>query len=134
MTTQTMKTYKEAIEDILMSTKVITLTQHYVLSAINKIGKRVYFDTDYNSGGYPYWSTSDTGCKKFESLDKIPTLKCDDYMLKDIIRIEVLDVEQIAKIIQSTEMISEARAKAMAEIAKIEQELARKIAMLEGTK
>lgn len=134
MTTQTMKTYKEAIEEIKMSTKVITLTQYYVLSAINKIGKRVYFDTDYHSGGYPYWSTSETGCKKFESLDKIPTLKGDDYMLKDIIRIEVLEVEQIAKIVQSTEMISEARAKAMAEIAKIEQELARKIALLQSTK
>jgi hypothetical protein len=30
-------------------------------------------------------------------------------------------------------MVSEARAKAMAEIAKIEAELARKIALLEGT-
>ena len=117
-----------------MSTKTITLRKYYLLSAINKKGERVYFDMDYHSGGYPYWSPDETGCKKFGTLDKIPTLKGDDYMRQDVVRVEVLEVKQQAKIVQSTEMISEARAKAMAEIAKIEQELARKIALLEGTK
>lgn len=117
-----------------MSTKTFTLSKYYLLSAVNKLGERVYYDTDSHSGGYPYRSTSETGCKKFEVLDKIPTLKGTDYMRKDVVRVEVLEVKQQAKIVQSTEMISEARARAMAEIAKIEQELARKIALLEGTK
>ena len=55
-------------------------------------------------------------------------------MRQDVTTIEVLEVEIRAKIVESTEMVSEARARAMAEIAKIEAELARKIAMLEGTK
>jgi hypothetical protein len=46
----------------------------------------------------------------------------------------VLEVKHQAKIVQTTEIVSEAKAKAMAEIAKIEKELAHKIAMLEGTK
>lgn len=55
-------------------------------------------------------------------------------MFGSVVRIEVLEVTQKVTIIESTEMISEARAKAMAEIAKIEKELARKISLLEGTK
>lgn len=117
-----------------MSTKTLTLSKYYLLTAINKAGERVYYDTDAHSGGYPYWSTWSASAKRFEILGKIPTLKGDNYMRTDVVRIEVLEVKQQAKIVESTEMISEARAKAMAEIAKIEQELARKIAMLEGTK
>lgn len=112
----------------------LTLTTYYVLSAVHKTGNRVYFDTDSHSGGYPYWSSSESDCKKFYSLDKIPTLTGTDYMRKDILRIEVLEVKQQATIVESTEMISDARAKAMAEIAKIEKELARKIELLESTK
>jgi hypothetical protein len=55
-------------------------------------------------------------------------------MRREVTRIEVLEVKIEAKIVETTDMVSEARAKAMAEIAKIEKELARKIAMLEGTK
>ena len=55
-------------------------------------------------------------------------------MRRDVTTIEVLEVKVQAKVVQTTEIVSEARAKAMAEIAKIEKELARKIAMLEGTK
>ncbi len=117
-----------------MSTKTLTLTKYYILSAIDTTGERVYFDIDYNSGGYHYWSKSETGCKKFYSLDKIPTLKGDDYTNSNIVRIEVLEVLLQAKIVESTEMISDARAIAMAEIDKIKQELARKIALLESTK
>ena len=111
-----------------------TIRKAYVLSAINKAGQRVFYDTDAHSGGYPYWSTSNYSLRQFESLDKIPTFTATDYMRKEVTRIEVLEVKQQAKIVESTELVSEARAKAMAEIAKIEQELARKVAMLEGTK
>ncbi len=111
-----------------------TIKKAYALSAINKAGERVYYDTDSHSGGYPYWSPFLNQHKTWESLDKIPTFSSTDYMRRDVSRIEVLEVKIQAKIVESTEMVSEARAKAMAEIAKIEKELARKIAMLEGTK
>ena len=117
-----------------MPVKTFTISKSYQLSAIDKAGKRVYYDTDAHSGGYPYWSTWATSAKRFDSLEKIPTFSGTDYMRKEVTRIEVLEVKQQAKIVQTTEIVSEAKAKAMAEIAKIEKELARKIAMLEGTK
>ena len=116
-----------------MSTKTFTLKKAYMLTAIDKAGKRVYYDTDAHSGGYPYWSTW-TNDRTFDTLEKIPTFSGTDYMRKEVVRIEVLEVKLQAKIVESTEMVSEAKAKAMAEIAQIEKELARKIAMLEGTK
>ena len=117
-----------------MST-TFTISKAYVLSAICKTGKRVYYAIDSHSGGYPYWSDYVEACKRFDVLDKIPTLKGDDYMRNsDIISIEVLEVKLQAKVIESTEIVSVARAKAMAEIASIQKELARKIALLEGTK
>ena len=117
-----------------MSTKTFTISKAYVLSAINKLGQRVYYDTDNHSGGYPYWSAYSLSCKRFDSLDKIPTLRGTDYMLTDVVTLEVLEVKQQARVIESTELVSEARAKAMLEIAEIEKVLARKVAMLEGTK
>jgi hypothetical protein len=111
-----------------------TIKKAYALSAIDKAGKRVYYDTDSHSGGYPYWSSFLNQHTTWETLDKIPTFSSTDYMRQDVTTIEVLEVEIRAKIVESTEMVSEARARAMAEIAKIEAELARKIAMLEGTK
>ena len=117
-----------------MSVKTFIISKAYILSAIKKDGSRVYYDTDAHSGGYPYWSTYANSCKRFEVLDKIPTFTGTDYMRTDVVSIEVLEVKMQAKVIESTEMVSEAKAKAMAEIAKIEKELARKIAMLEGTK
>jgi hypothetical protein len=111
-----------------------TISKAYVLSAINKAGQRVYFDVDQHSGGYPYWSTYAGSARRFESLEKIPTIGPKDYMRNDVTAIEVLEVKMQAKVVESTELVSEAKAKAMAEIAKIEKELARKIAMLEGTK
>jgi hypothetical protein len=117
-----------------MSTvKTFTIRKAYQLSAIDKAGKRVYYDTDAHSGGYPYWSTYHND-RTFESLDKIPTFSGTDYMRREVTRIEILEVKISAKVVQTTEIVSEAKAKAMAEIAKIEKELARKIAMLEGTK
>lgn len=117
-----------------MSTKTFTIKQAYALSAIDKAGKRVYYDTDAHSGGYPYWSPYFNQFKTWETLDKIPTFSGTDYMRREVVSIEVLEVKVQAKVVQTTEIVSEAKAKAMAEIAKIEKELARKIAMLEGTK
>jgi hypothetical protein len=111
-----------------------TIKRAYALSAIDKAGKRVYYDTDSHSGGYPYWSPFFNQHKSWESLDKIPTFSSTDYMRRDVTSIEVLEVKVQAKVVQTTEIVSEARAKAMAEISKIERELAQKIASLEGVK
>lgn len=116
----------------MSQSKTFTISKTYVLSAIKKSGERVYYDTDAHSGGYPYWSTYAGSAKKFDSLEKIPTFGPKDYMRNDVTVIEVLEVKMQAKVIESTELVSEAKAKAMAEIAKIEKELARKISMLEG--
>jgi hypothetical protein len=111
-----------------------TIKKAYALSAIDKAGKRVYYDTDSHSGGYPYWSPWLDQHRTWDELDKIPTFSSTDYMRRDVVSIEVLEVKIQAKVVQTTEIVSEAKAKAMAEIAKIEKELAHKIAMLEGTK
>ena len=116
-----------------MSSKTFTIRKAYALSAINKAGQRVYYDTDAHSGGYPYWSTGYYNSnKQFASLEDIPTFSSTDYMRRDVVSIEVLEVKMQAKVVQTTEIVSEAKAKAMAEIAKIEKELARKVAALEG--
>lgn len=117
-----------------MSKETFTIKQAYALSAVDKAGQRVYYHTDSHSGGYPYWSPYWSQDKTWDSLDKIPTFSSTDYMRRDVVSIEVLEVKVQAKVVQTTEIVSEARAKAMAEIAQIEKELARKIAMLEGTK
>jgi hypothetical protein len=118
----------------MSAANTFTIKKAYALSALDKAGKRVYYDTDSHSGGYPYWSPFFNQHKTWDSLDKIPTFSGTDYMRRDVTSIEVVEVEVQAKVVQTTEIVSEARAKAMAEIAKIEKELARKIAMLEGTK
>mgnify|MGYP001627437032 CR=1 FL=1 len=117
-----------------MSEKTFTIRKAYALSAIDKTGQRVYYDTDAHSGGYPYWSTFLDLFKTFESLDKVPTIGPKDYMRNEVTRIEVLEVKVQAKVVSSTELVSEAKAKAMAEIDKIQKELARKISALEGMK
>ena len=117
-----------------MSMKTFTIKKAYALSAIDKAGKRVYYDTDSHSGGYPYWSPFLNQHKVWESLDKIPTFGSTDYMRRDVTSIEVLEIKVQAKVVSTTEIVSEVRAKAMAEIEKLEQELRRKVAMLEGTK
>lgn len=111
-----------------------TIRKAYVLSAINKAGERVYYDTDSHSGGYPYWSTTDYDIKQFDSLDKIPTFSGTDYMRQDVVSIEVLEIKVQAKVVQTTEIMSEARARAEAEITEIRKELARKLARLENVK
>ena len=111
-----------------------TIKKAYSLSAIDKAGKRVYYDTDSHSGGYPYWSPYFNQFKTWESLDKVPTFSSTDYMRRDVTSIEVIQVEIRAKVVSTTEIVSEAKAKAMAEIDKIQKELTRKIAQLEGMK
>jgi hypothetical protein len=111
-----------------------TIKKAYALSAIDKAGKRVYYDTDSHSGGYPYWSPWLDQHRTWDELDKIPTFSSTDYMRQDVVSIEVLEVEIQARVVQTTEIVSEVRAKAMAEIEKLELELRRKVAMLEGTK
>lgn len=117
-----------------MSSNTFTIKKAYALSALDKAGKRVYYDTDSHSGGYPYWSPYFNQFKTWETLDKIPTFGGTDYMRRDVTVIEVIEVKVQAKVVQTTEIVSEARAKAEAEIAKIQKELAHKIAMLEGVK
>jgi hypothetical protein len=55
-------------------------------------------------------------------------------MRRDVTSIEVIEVKIQAKVVQTTEIVSEAKAKAMAEIDKIQKELTRKISQLEGMK
>lgn len=117
-----------------MSSNIFTIKKAYALSAINKAGQRVYYDTDAHSGGYPYWSPYFNQFKTWETLDKIPTFSGTDYMRREVVSIEVIEVKVQAKVVQTTEIVSEARAKAEAEIAKIQKDLAHKIAMLEGVK
>jgi hypothetical protein len=118
-----------------MSTaNTFTIKSAYALSAIDKAGKRVYYDTDSHSGGYPYWSPWLNQHKTWDALDKIPTFSSTDYMRQDVVSIEVLEIEIQARVVSTTEIVSEVRAKAMAEIEKLELELRRKVALLEGTK
>jgi len=117
-----------------MSSNTFTIKKAYALSAVDKAGKRVYYDTDSHSGGYPYWSPYWNQHKTWETLDKIPTFSGTDYMRREVVSIEVIEVKIQAKVVQTTEIVSEARAKAEAEISKIQKELAHKIAMLEGVK
>ena len=111
-----------------------TIKKAYQVSAILKDGSRVWYDTDPNSGGYPYWSKFHSQ-KTFESLDKVPTFGPADYMRTSggVIRIEILEVEITARVLQVEDLVSRTKAKAMAEIEAIQAELARKIALLEGS-
>ena len=115
-----------------MSQKTFNLHNAFLLSGIQKDGTRVYYDTDDHSGGYPYWTNYSGKRKEFKSLDKIPIIGPKDYMYNDVVAIEVIEVTHCAKIISSTELVSVAKANAMAEIEKIQKELADKIAKLKG--
>ena len=115
-----------------MSQNTFTLRTVFLLAGVQKDGTRVYYNTDDHSGGYPYWSDYSSKRREFQSLDKIPTIGLDDYMRRDIIGLEVIEVTHLAKVVSSTDLVSAAKAKAMAEIEKIRKELADKIAKLEG--
>ena len=113
--------------------KTFTIKKSYQLSAVKADGTRVWWDTDSHSGGYPYWSTWHNN-RTFDSLDKIPVLGGEDYMRKDVILIEVLEVEITGRVVDSTEIVSVAKAKAMAEIEAIQKELEKKLATLKDMK
>jgi len=113
--------------------KTFTIKKSYQLSAVKADGTRVWWDTDSHSGGYPYWSTWHNN-RTFDSLDKIPVLGGEDYMRKDVILIEVLEVEITGRVVDSTEIVSAAKAKAMAEIEAIQKTLLQKLSLLEDMK
>ncbi len=102
----------------------------YVLSSIDAKGNRGFYALDAHSGGYPYWSSSLRSAELVDSLDKLDPMTNDTYMRNNIISLEVLKIETIATVVSSEEMVSAARAKAMAEIAEIEALLRKKTAAL----
>lgn len=111
-----------------------TIKEVYLLSAIDKKGERVYFAIDQHSGGYPYWSTYVSSAAEFKSLTQIPDIGRTDYMRNGVTCIDVLKVVHQATVVESTEIISRAKAKALAEIEKIQKDLASKIAAIESMK
>ncbi len=120
-----------------MSQNKFTIRKVYICSAINKAGERVYYATDPTSGGYPFWIAHSQIAEEWLSLDKVPVIGPEDYMdymRNTVTKIEILEVEHRAKVVRSTDMISDARAMAEAEIAKIQEELNRKIAALKELK
>lgn len=104
----------------------------YALSAIDHDGNRVYYYIDNYSGGYPYWSSYPENFKNWESLDEVPIIGHKDNMRQQVTKIEVIRVEVQAKVVSTTEIVSEAKAKAMAEIAKIQKDLEERIAKVEN--
>jgi hypothetical protein len=112
----------------------ITISKRYGISAIRFDGTRAFYDTDEHSGGWPYWSPVLNQHKTWPTLDQVPTIKGEDYLRREVTSIEIIEVTISAKVVQTTEIVSEARAKAEAEIAKIKKDLAHKIALLEGVK
>lgn len=104
----------------------IKLSTKYILSAIKADRSRVFYAIDSHSGGYGYWASYPGAAKEFDSAIKIDQLSTDDYLRKEVIKIEVLRVETMADIVSTEEIVSEAKAQAMAEIAVIEKQLQEK--------
>lgn len=116
-----------------MPKSFIIKTTH-LLSAINKWGIRVYYAIDHHSGGYPFWSDWVSSAQEFDVLEKIPVIGPNDYMRNNITTIEVLHVDLQVTVLDSVELVSVAKAKAMAEIEEIQRELAKKIESLKDMK
>lgn len=108
----------------------ITLGTKFIISGIKADNSRVYYAIDSHSGGYPYWSNWEGSAKEFEEVVNVYQIGKDDYMRKDVIKIEVLKVESIASIVSTEEIVSAAKAKAMAEIDEIQRTLNEKTAEL----
>lgn len=115
-----------------MTQKTFTIETSYALSGIKQDGTRVYYDIDSHSGGYPYWSTYASNAKKFKDLTKVPTLAKKDYLRTEVVKLEIIKVSLCATVVESTDLVSAAAVKAMAEIDQIKKDLACKIAALEG--
>lgn len=111
-----------------MSEKTILNTKFIISNIFN--GKRQYYSIDSHSGGYPYWSDFIGSAKEFKDLNQIPT-SYDTYMQDKAATIEVLQIDEVATVISTKDIISVARQKAMAEIANVEAELRKKVEALE---
>jgi len=112
-----------------MSTN-IKLSTKFIISGIKADNSRVYYAIDTHSGGYPYWSTYHGSAKEFDAVVDVYQVGKEDYMRKEVIKIEVLKVESIASIVRTEEIVSAAKAKAMAEIDEIQKKLNEKTAAL----
>jgi hypothetical protein len=106
----------------------------YVLSAIESNGKRGFYAIDSSSGGYPYWSHTVRNAELVDSLDKLDPLDSVSYMRNNVTNIEVLKIETIATVVSTEEIVSAARAKALAEIAELENLLRKKTDALRSLK
>ena len=106
----------------------------YVLSAIESNGKRGFYAIDSHSGGYPYWSNNLRSAELVDSLDKLDTMDNVSYLRNNVVSIEVLKIETTATVVSTEEIVSAARAKALAEIAEIEDLLRTKTAALRSLK
>lgn len=112
-----------------MSSDKFTIKKAFQLTAIDLSGDRVYYDIDAHSGGYPFWGVQHND-RTYETLDKVPVIGPNDYMRKKVTRIEILEIEIQARVISVVDLIEDARARAMAEIDKIQKELETKVAAL----
>jgi len=108
----------------------ITLSTKFIISGIKADKTRVYYSIDSHSGGYPYWSTYHGSAKEFDTVINVSQVGKEDYMRKEVIKIEVLKVESIASIVSTEEIVSAAKAAAMAEIDEIQKKLNEKTAEL----
>lgn len=111
----------------------IKLSTEYVISVISAIKadkKRVFLGIDSNSGGYGYWTDYVGMARKYSKLDELYKISKDDYLRKEVVEIQVLRVNEIAEIVTTEEIVSEAKAKAMAEVAEIQKKLDKKLAEL----
>lgn len=115
-----------------MSDKSFTIKTVYVLS--RKTGAREYYANDPHSGGYPYWSEYISSATTYDTMEEVPIIGLDDRDRSGLASLEVLRVDTVATVVETTDLISEAKAKAMAEIEKIQAELASRIAALGGMK
>ena len=117
-----------------MSDKSFTIKTVYVLPGIRKTVERVYFAIDSRSGGYPYWSEYISSAETYDTMEEVPIIGHGDHPSGGLVSLEVLSVSTVARVVEATELISEAKARAMAEIEKIQAELASRIAALGGMK
>ena len=111
------------------------LSIYYIIAGYEKGStERKYWEIDSHSGGWPFWSTF--GGKQFSSLEEAAKVKAREAGDGSIMRermssIEILKVSEIAEVISTEQIVSEARQKAEEEIAKIRRELEEKVAALE---
>jgi len=100
------------------------INTHYIISNLFN-DKRRYYSIDSSSGGYSYWSDYISSAKEFKDLNDIPTnIDVDEGI------IQVLQVEALATIIPTKDIIYSVEQKAMQEISRLKEELSKKVAAL----